>query len=141
MELSNTSGATLTIAVWNEARGELTVAHAGDSSAILVEPAGVQVLTEEHRLSDSAEERARVQGLGLKLGRAVAATGQAGGPLRAWPGGLAVCRTIGDADCPAASPVPAVRPYTLRSIWPPCPQPPAMPPHPWPQPCPLPPHP
>ena len=61
VELSKTSGATLTITVWNASRGELTVAHAGDSCAILVEAAGVRLLTEEHRLSDSAEERTRVQ--------------------------------------------------------------------------------
>jgi hypothetical protein len=53
------------------------------------------------------------QDLGTKIGRAMAATGEAGGPLRAWPGGLAVCRTIGDADCPAATPVPALRTITL----------------------------
>ena len=41
-------------------------------------------------------------------------SGEPGGPLRAWPGGLAVCRTIGDADCAAAcSAVPALRTFTL----------------------------
>ena len=61
VQLSQTAGATLTIAVWNESRGELTVAHAGDSAAILVEAASWTPLTEEHRLNDSAEERKRVQ--------------------------------------------------------------------------------
>ena len=61
LQLSNTAGATLTIAVWNESRGELTVAHAGDSAAILVEATSLTPLTEEHRLNDSAEERKRVQ--------------------------------------------------------------------------------
>lgn len=59
--LSKTAGATLTIAVWNVSRGELTVAHAGDSSAILVEAASCTLLTDEHRLNDSPEERTRVQ--------------------------------------------------------------------------------
>ena len=31
------SGATLTVVAWNRARAELTVAHAGDSVALLVE--------------------------------------------------------------------------------------------------------
>ena len=61
LQLSNTAGATLTIAVWNVSRGELTVAHAGDSAAILVEATSLTPLTEEHRLNDSAEERKRVQ--------------------------------------------------------------------------------
>ena len=38
---------------------------------------------------------------------------RAGGPLRCWPGGLAVCRAIGDADCGAAiCAVPAVHTVT-----------------------------
>ena len=59
--LSKSAGATLTIAVWNESRGELTVAHAGDSSAMLVEATSLTLLTDEHRLDDSPEERTRVQ--------------------------------------------------------------------------------
>ena len=39
---------------------------------------------------------------------------RAGGPLRCWPGGLAVCRAIGDRDCGAAIwAVPAVRTVTF----------------------------
>ena len=34
------SGTTLTVVAWNRARAELTVAHAGDSVALLVEAAG-----------------------------------------------------------------------------------------------------
>lgn len=112
-EVSKTAGATLTIVAWNAARGELTCANAGDSAALLVceagRPESFRVLTAEHRLSDSADERERILAAGFKLGRAMMASGEPGGPVRCWPGGLAVCRTIGDADCGAAcSAVPAL---------------------------------
>ena len=108
-----TAGATLTVVVWNASRGELTVAHAGDSSAMLVRDETIETITAEHRLSDSSEERDRVIAQGLKLARAANAEGLPSGPIRAWPGGLAVCRTIGDADCAAASAEPEVRTLTL----------------------------
>lgn len=52
-----------------------------------------------------------MQAAGFKLGRAVCPkTGMSSGPLRCFPGGLAVCRGVGDADCGAAvSAVPALR--------------------------------
>ena len=127
----------------------MTIANVGDSAALLVEAAGSRLLTEEHRLSDSAAERERVLASGSKLGRAMSsATGlagarpwahaypnapaqsseglglyarackrprvcRAGGPIRCYPGGLAVCRAIGDADVGAAiSAVPAVQTVT-----------------------------
>ena len=129
----------------------MTIANVGDSAALLVEAAGSRLLTEEHRLSDSAAERERVLASGSQLGRAMSrATGlagarpgahaltlcpshahssgglglyahacswprvcRAGGPLRCYPGGLAVCRAIGDADVGAAiSAVPSVHTVT-----------------------------
>ena len=58
----------------------MTIANVGDSAALLVEAAGVsRLLTEEHRLSDSAAERERVLASGSQLGRAMSrATGLAG---------------------------------------------------------------
>ena len=57
-------------------------------------------LTTTHRLADSAEEQERISALpGCSLAQATDALGRPGGPLRAWPGGLAVTRTIGDLDC------------------------------------------
>lgn len=108
LSVSRTAGATLTVVAINQARAELTVAHVGDSSALLVEATGETLLTAEHRLEDSAEERERARAAGAKLGRAKTLDGESGGPLRAFPGGLAVCRTIGDGDCPAASAMPYV---------------------------------
>jgi hypothetical protein len=71
-------------------------------------------LTYDFRLEDSPAERARVVAAGATL-RRLAATGagpcgpdEVGhGPLRVWPGGLALSRAIGDADvgpCIVAAP-------------------------------------
>ena len=108
-----TSGTTLTIVIINEVQGELTCANVGDSSALLVAPDGHMLISTDHRLEACAEERARVTAQGAFLAQAKMADGTPGGPIRVWPGGLAVARTIGDADCtqvisaePALSTVP-----------------------------------
>ena len=106
---SGTAGTTLTIVVWNAGRGELTICNLGDSAAVLVSATGHTLLTTDHRLSESPEEFERVRAAGARIGRVKRDGGVAGGPLRAWPGGLAVTRTIGDADCPYVSAVPALQ--------------------------------
>lgn len=106
---SGTAGTTLTIVVWNAGRGELTICNLGDSAAVLVSATGHTLLTTDHRLSESPEEFERVRAAGARIGRVKRDGGIAGGPLRAWPGGLAVTRTIGDADCPYVSAVPALQ--------------------------------
>ena len=106
--VSDTSGSTLTVVAVNFSRRELTVANVGDSEALLVEAEDETLLTTQHRLADSAEERERVVETGSTIAQAVDNDGYPGGPLRAYPGGLAVTRTIGDADCPSACAVPAV---------------------------------
>jgi hypothetical protein len=62
-------------------------------------------LTYDFRLEDSAEERARITATGAVLrrlaesGRGPCEAHQQGyGPLRVWPGGLALSRAIGDRD-------------------------------------------
>ena len=97
--LGGLSGTTLTVVVYNATRGELSSWNVGDSSALLVHEGGYELLSESHRLQDSKSEQERVTSLGAKLGRALDAKGEPGGPIRSWPGGLAVTRTIGDADC------------------------------------------
>lgn len=94
-----TAGSTLTVVAINVAKSSITVANLGDSAALLVEAESETMLTEEHRLADSSAERERVLAAGFKLGRAIDDYGMPSGPLRAFPGGLAVCRTIGDTDC------------------------------------------
>ena len=118
------------------------------------------VLSENHRLEDSAEERARVVRTtaarrrrsrrrrlppaaaspaaasrlrslclsrrrrrhpldpqvheGARIERARTAKGQEVGPRRAWPGGLAVARTLGDSDAGSyVLPQPALQAVTL----------------------------
>uniref|UniRef100_A0A6T0CHI4 PPM-type phosphatase domain-containing protein n=1 Tax=Chrysotila carterae TaxID=13221 RepID=A0A6T0CHI4_CHRCT len=97
-----TAGCTLTLCAVNEQRGELTCCNVGDTLAYLVssELAGTaQMVSADHRIDHSEEERARLKALGGNLSKAVSPDGQPGGPLRVYPGGLAVARGIGDADC------------------------------------------
>jgi serine/threonine protein phosphatase PrpC len=108
-----TSGTTLTIVIINELRGEMTCANVGDSSALLVTADGHKFLSTDHRLEVCLEERERVKAQGGLLAQRYVASGERRGPVRAWPGGIAVARTIGDADCrqvvsaePALSTVP-----------------------------------
>ena len=95
-----TSGSTLTVCCINASKHELHVWNVGDSLAVLVDATSHAPLGVSHRLESNPEEQARVQALGAKLARATTEEGEEGGPLRAWPGGLAVTRTVGDADCP-----------------------------------------
>ncbi len=74
----------------------------------------VVVLSEDHRLGSNADEMERVRKKGAKLGQAIGVDGQPRGPLRAWPGGLAVARGLGDADCgEVVSPHPACSEHSL----------------------------
>lgn len=115
-------GSTLTVVMLNSARGgELTTASVGDSSAILV-PQQVRGhvsakptnLTAIHRIQDSVSEQKRVVRHGGRVGRLQhPVTHEPAGPLRAFPGGVACARAIGDADVgalisakPATSHVP-----------------------------------
>ena len=86
------AGTTLTVAALNVPRREVSAWNVGDSLAMLVHEGGYEVLSQSHRLDDSIAEQERVQQLGAKLGRAMDAQGQPGGPLRCWPGGLAGAR-------------------------------------------------
>jgi len=105
-EAKTTAGTTATLCVVNETRGELTCCSTGDSWAMMItrpkarnmSPELTQ-LTPNTRLNDSAEERKRVVAAGGQLGRATNADGHPSGPIRAWPGGVANARSIGDSDC------------------------------------------
>ena len=78
----------------------ITCANVGDSQGYLVTPEDMIALGVDHRLDGNADERQRVIEAGAKIGRAVhPSTGQPSGPLRAFPGGLAMGRSIGDLDC------------------------------------------
>ena len=93
------AGSTLTVVCVNATRGEVSAWNVGDSMALLVENDGYIELGVSHRLEDNQQEQERVVAKGATLGRAMDPSGQPGGPIRAFPGGLAVTRGIGDADC------------------------------------------
>ncbi|OVA07459.1 Protein phosphatase 2C (PP2C)-like domain [Macleaya cordata] len=97
MNTGETSGTTVTFVVidgWT-----VTVASVGDSRCILDTQGGVvSLLTVDHRLEENVEERERVTASGGEVGRLNVYGGTEVGPLRCWPGGLCLSRSIGDMD-------------------------------------------
>ncbi|XP_073045440.1 LOW QUALITY PROTEIN: probable protein phosphatase 2C 5 [Primulina eburnea] len=92
-----TSGTTVTFVVIDD--WTVTVASVGDSRCILDTPGGVvSLLTVDHRLEENIEERERVTASGGEVGRLNVYGGSEVGPLRCWPGGLCLSRSIGDTD-------------------------------------------
>ena len=94
------AGATATVVAIDRRTRWITCANVGDSQAYMVLPEELVPLGVDHRFDTNADEVKRVVGQGGHIGRAQkAATGQPSGPLRAFPGGLAMGRSIGDGDC------------------------------------------
>lgn len=92
-----TSGTTATVVIVD--RWTVTVASVGDSRCILDAQGGaVSTLTVDHRLEENVEERERVTASGGEVGRLSIVGGAEIGPLRCWPGGLCLSRSIGDMD-------------------------------------------
>ncbi|CAI8605055.1 unnamed protein product [Vicia faba] len=92
-----TSGTTATFVIVD--RWTVTVASVGDSRCILDTQGGaVTTLTVDHRLEENIEERQRVTASGGEVGRLSIVGGAEVGPLRCWPGGLCLSRSIGDMD-------------------------------------------
>lgn len=109
------SGTTVTFVVvdgWT-----VTVASVGDSRCILDSQGGVvSTLTVDHRLEENAEERDRVTASGGEVGRLCMVGGAEIGPLRCWPGGLCLSRSIGDMDVGEfIVPIPHVKQVKLSS--------------------------
>lgn len=78
-----------------------------DQCISIAEP---EELSEDHRLERCLAEQQRIRSLGGMIARAIGPSGLPDGPLRVWPGGLAVARVVGDADCGVfASAEPAIR--------------------------------
>jgi len=92
------SGATATMCVVNGRH--VHSAAVGDSLATLDCGHGCAPvrLTPEHRLDTSAAERRRIEERGGEVRATAFEDGKPVGPLRVWPGGLAVSRSIGDRD-------------------------------------------
>ncbi|XP_020584806.1 probable protein phosphatase 2C 69 isoform X2 [Phalaenopsis equestris] len=77
----------------------VTVAAVGDSRCILESADGsLYLLSADHRLDVNKEEVERVTACGGEVGRLYLACGAEIGPLRCWPGGLCLSRSIGDVD-------------------------------------------
>lgn len=94
------AGTTATVVAIDRRTRWITCANVGDSHAYLVLPEELVPLGVDHRFDNNAEEVKRVISMGAQIGRAQRpATGQPVGPLRAFPGGLAMGRSIGDGDC------------------------------------------
>ncbi|KAI9120131.1 hypothetical protein K1719_008779 [Acacia pycnantha] len=92
-----TSGTTATFVIVD--RWTVTVASVGDSRCISDTQGGaVTNLTVDHRLEENIEERERVTASGGEVGRLSIVGGAEIGPLRCWPGGLCLSRSIGDMD-------------------------------------------
>ncbi|XP_021898593.1 probable protein phosphatase 2C 12 isoform X2 [Carica papaya] len=114
-ERARTSGTTVTFVIiegW-----VVTVASVGDSRCIL-EPAegGIYYLSADHRLECNEEERQRVTASGGEVGRLNTGGGTEIGPLRCWPGGLCLSRSIGDMDVGEfIVPVPYVKQVKLST--------------------------
>lgn len=91
------SGTTATLVVIDGLT--VTVASVGDSRCILdSNGTTISLLTVDHRLEENEEERERVTASGGEVGRLNLCGGQEVGPLRCWPGGLCLSRSIGDMD-------------------------------------------
>lgn len=110
-----TSGTTATFVIVD--RWTVTVACVGDSRCILdVQGGAVSDLTVDHRLEDNVEERERVTASGGEVGRLSIVGGVEIGPLRCWPGGLCLSRSIGDVDVGEfIVPVPYVKQVKLSN--------------------------
>lgn len=112
---AQTSGTTVTFVIiegW-----VVTVASVGDSRCIL-EPSegGLHYLSADHRLDTNEEERVRITSSGGEVGRLNTGGGAEVGPLRCWPGGLCLSRSIGDMDVGEfIVPVPYVKQVKLSN--------------------------
>ncbi|KAL1540439.1 putative protein phosphatase 2C 12 [Salvia divinorum] len=89
----------------------------GDSRGVLESAEGaIYYLSADHRLECSEEERERITASGGEVGRLNTGAGTEIGPLRCWPGGLCLSRSIGDLDVGEyIVPVPHVKQVKLSA--------------------------
>ncbi|CAD5171926.1 unnamed protein product [Musa acuminata subsp. malaccensis] len=112
---AHSSGTTVTFVIidgW-----VVTVASVGDSRCILESAEGsVYYLSADHRLDSDEEEVERITVSGGEVGRLNIVGGTEIGPLRCWPGGLCLSRSIGDMDVGEfIVPVPHVKQVKLSN--------------------------
>ena len=95
----------------------LTIANTGDSAAVLDTGCSILELTKSHRIHNNLDEQIRLKAAGQHLAplgfhlQGPAKPNEPGvGPLRLWPGGLCVSRSLGDLDAGSeVVPVPHIR--------------------------------
>ncbi|VFQ99111.1 unnamed protein product [Cuscuta campestris] len=111
-QISGTTATFVIIEGW-----VVTVASVGDSRCVLESAEGeIYYLSAEHRLECNIEERERIIASGGQVGRLNTGGGTEIGPLRCWPGGLCLSRSIGDTDIGEfIVPVPYVKQVKLSS--------------------------
>ncbi|XWS24257.1 hypothetical protein CRYUN_Cryun28dG0085300 [Craigia yunnanensis] len=96
-ERAQISGTTVTFVIMEG--WVITVASVGDSRCIFESAeGGIYYLSADHRLECNEEERERITASGGEVGRLNTGGGTEIGPLRCWPGGLCLSRSIGDMD-------------------------------------------
>ena len=76
---------------------QLLVANVGDSCAYLDTGSEVLAVSGNHRLEDNQSEVMRIEQSGGEVAPS-SIDGKPAGPIRVWPGGLAMSRTIGDVE-------------------------------------------
>ena len=76
---------------------ELIVANVGDSLAFLDTGAEVLQVSVNHRLEANKSEVERIEASGGEVASSTV-DGRPAGPIRVWPGGLAMARSLGDVD-------------------------------------------
>ncbi|GMH39491.1 hypothetical protein BSKO_07389 [Bryopsis sp. KO-2023] len=117
----NGSGTTVTLLLvcgW-----VCTLANVGDSDAVVDTISEIDMINVCHRLEDNTSEQNRFRAAGEELSRLTAQLsgpfgGEEGGlgPLRCWPGGLAVSRSIGDSNAgETVVPIPHIRQFFIPS--------------------------
>ena len=94
-----TSGAALVICCINTMREEISVWNLGDTMALLISDSDHVMLSTDHRVERNHMEIERITRCDGTLARERLADGTFRGPLRAFPGGLTIARSIGDAEC------------------------------------------
>uniref|UniRef100_A0A7R9TE50 Protein kinase domain-containing protein n=1 Tax=Prasinoderma coloniale TaxID=156133 RepID=A0A7R9TE50_9VIRI len=93
---------------------EAVAANVGDCRVALLVDGDLHALSVKHTPGAAPAELERVRNAGCAVGRAVDKKGNHHGPLRVYPGGLAVTRALGgSAYAKAVTPIPAVRSVTL----------------------------
>jgi serine/threonine protein phosphatase PrpC len=114
-EFNHPAGTTVTVALVTGCL--LSVVNLGDSEGVLDTGCSMMEVITSHRIQDSKKEQERLKASNCQLAplgfhlQGPAKPGQPGvGPMRIWPGGLCVARSIGDIDAgPEILPLPHIR--------------------------------